>query len=69
MEMRENSGSRRPPSKRYNKPPNRLARTVNDRRTHLVGISVPMYASDDITLEKKNANNHRIKVQDVFFNH
>ena len=40
--------------------PNRLARAVNDRRTHLVGISVPMYASDEITQEKKNANNHRI---------
>lgn len=40
--------------------PNRLARAVNDRRTHLVGISVPMYASDDISLEQKNANNHRI---------
>ena len=47
-------------AKKLNYRPNRLARAVNDRRTHLVGISVPMYASDAITQEKKNANNHRI---------
>jgi DNA-binding LacI/PurR family transcriptional regulator len=47
-------------AQKLNYRPNRLARAVNDRRTHLVGISVPMYASDDITQEKKNANNHRI---------
>ena len=47
-------------AQKLNYRPNRLARAVNDRRTHLVGISVPMYASDDISLEQKNANNHRI---------
>ena len=47
-------------AKQLNYRPNRLARAVNNRRTHLVGISVPMYASDEITQVKKNANNHRI---------
>ncbi len=47
-------------ARQMNYRPNRLARAVNDRCTHLIGISLPQYASDDPTKERQNANNHRI---------
>ncbi len=47
-------------AKQLNYRPNRLARAVNDRRTHLIGISLPQYASDDPAKERQHANNHRI---------
>lgn len=40
--------------------PNRLARAVNDRRTHLIGISVPRSPGGDITVERLCAHTHRI---------
>ena len=47
-------------AKKLNYRPNRLARAINSRRTHLIGLSFPKYASDDIVKERKLANNHRI---------
>ena len=47
-------------AKNLNYRPNRLARAINSRRTHLIGLSFPKYAADDTDKEVQFANNHRI---------
>lgn len=47
-------------AKLLNYRPNRLARAITNRRTHLIGISFPKYTTGDIAEEKTFANEHRI---------
>ena len=47
-------------AKKLNYRPNRLARAITNRRTHLIGLSFPKYAADDIVKERELAHNHRI---------
>jgi len=47
-------------AKKLNYRPNRLARAINNRRTHLIGISFPKHPADDVAKERKLANDHRI---------
>ena len=47
-------------AKQLNYRPNRLARAIQSRRTHLIGISFPKYTVGDIAEEQRFANEHRI---------
>jgi len=47
-------------AKMLNYRPNRLARAVANRRTHLIGISVPDFSIEDTEKELDMANGHRI---------
>ena len=47
-------------AKKLNYRPNRLARAINSRRTHLIGLSFPEYAAGDTNKEAQFANHHRI---------
>ncbi len=47
-------------AKKLNYRPNRLARAINNRRTHLIGISFPKHPAGDVVKERKLAHDHRI---------
>jgi LacI family transcriptional regulator len=47
-------------AKKLNYRPNRLARAIKSRRTHLIGLSLPHYTEDDFSDEMTFANEHRV---------
>lgn len=47
-------------AKMLNYRPNRLARAINNRRTHLIGMSVAAFTAENANAERQFANDHRI---------